>query len=223
MIKKYLYAILLLTSILSNLSYCFSQNDSVRKIYIDYNILQGFVDEKRFCAEYRPVFRHSFFFSAGWVTPKGTLMFKSLSRSQDEFPFFVYNGVSTRIGHHLFFHRRKSGDTYWSNCILYKYLHYENVKFVDSKSEPYIVDYSRSEFTNVLGANTSINVRRNLIDLESFSFYVNFSFGIEYRYKHRVITTHTTDWPTWIPVGHFIRNQDVFLPVFGLNMGVGFK
>ncbi|MFH1321846.1 MAG: hypothetical protein ABII90_14495, partial [Bacteroidota bacterium] len=79
--------------ILLNVSYIdVHSQDASKEVSLSYNILRGIIDEHTFGFEYKPLKKHSFTISLGYVYKSIKLRekFKTFSPRQDFFPILLY-------------------------------------------------------------------------------------------------------------------------------------
>ena len=230
-----------------NIYYTYCERDTSQYLYFDYNISQRLIDENLFSLEYKIFHYHSIIFSIGKVfaneNHNSTLVM--LSPNQDTWPFLAYNGMDYKLGYRFNYHVnytlnipinsqfviKNTLDLYIGPQIILKDLNYRNKEFMNDHGPDEGTDYfERSEDATVKGVNIVIGFRVNTELLHGIIIYGNCFGGIEYRYRYREYTTHSSsnsmvplpeNHP--VPLGSYTLKQNYIVPIIGIKLGIGKK
>ncbi len=210
-----------------NCRYVFGKPDTTRYISLDYNLIQGLLDEHVVTFEYKPFIYHSFSVSIGQLFPHGPHEgLKGVSPSQEVWPFFVYKGSTIRLGYYFNIKFFEEFKWYIGPQFVYKKMFYRNESLTDSEGDWGEVTFVRSEDAYVLGGNLTTGFYVPIFSSKRVMYRLSCYAGCEYRYKYRKYTTLSSEAEgdcQNVPIGEFGEIQKYTRLILGIKLGIGFK
>jgi hypothetical protein len=200
-----------------------------KSLTISYNLLKAFTNEYSLNVEYKFLKKLSAGLTLGQVHDNPDHYVFKLSPSQNNYPGLVFKGFVART---YLAYNLVSTDYYGfyiSPQFLYKYLYYNNISFLDSWGDQGDNTFIRNERADLYGFDLMFGWNFFMGEDDSpVDFYLNLNWGFGIRYRHRNITTISSETrgnPGYVvPLGKEIKDQKyASSTLIGVKIGVRIK